>query len=78
VIIDWKIDDGTIVFGHVNSACAEFLRTQLDSSNCIDIKAFADFHNCTKFMSSSETFINEQFLCDNTSPNSLYLLIYII
>ncbi|XP_015363360.1 PREDICTED: kelch-like protein 3 isoform X2 [Diuraphis noxia] len=47
---------------YVKSACAEFLRTQLNPSNCIGIKVFADLYNCTDLMSSSNAFINKQFL----------------
>ncbi|XP_029348144.1 kelch-like protein 2 [Acyrthosiphon pisum] len=41
---------------YVNEVCAEFLQKQLDSSNCLGIKAFADLHNCTKLLSSSEAY----------------------
>ncbi|XP_029344688.1 kelch-like protein 2 [Acyrthosiphon pisum] len=46
----------------VSAACAEFLQKQLDASNCLGIRAFADLHNCTDLLSSSETFIKKQFL----------------
>ncbi|XP_008184158.2 ring canal kelch homolog isoform X4 [Acyrthosiphon pisum] len=47
---------------YVNDICAEFLQKQVDSSNCIRIKAFADLHNCTKLLSSSEAYIKQNFL----------------
>ncbi|XP_029347670.1 ring canal kelch homolog isoform X2 [Acyrthosiphon pisum] len=51
---------------YVNDICAEFLQKQMDSSNCIGIKAFAsafaDLHNCTKLLSSSEAYIKQKFL----------------
>ncbi|XP_029342509.1 kelch-like protein 3 isoform X2 [Acyrthosiphon pisum] len=47
---------------YVNDICAEFLQKQVDSSNCIGIKAFADLHNCTKLLSSSEAYIKQHFL----------------
>ncbi|XP_029344678.1 kelch-like protein 3 isoform X2 [Acyrthosiphon pisum] len=47
---------------YVNSACAEFLQKHLDPSNCLGIKAFADLHNCTKLLLSSETYIKQHFL----------------
>jgi len=48
----------------VNNACAEFLQKQLDASNCLGIRAFADLHNCTELLSSSEALIKKQFLYD--------------
>eukprot|EP00102_Acyrthosiphon_pisum_P023029 XP_016660239.1 PREDICTED: ring canal kelch homolog isoform X2 [Acyrthosiphon pisum] len=58
---------------YVKSACAKYLKTQLDPSNCIGIKAFADLHNCTKLMSSSEAFIHKQFLEVVKCDEFLYL-----
>ncbi|XP_060870649.1 kelch-like protein 2 [Metopolophium dirhodum] len=46
----------------VKAACAEFLQKQLDASNCLGIRAFADLHNCTELLSSSEAFIKKEFL----------------
>ncbi|XP_029347547.1 ring canal kelch homolog isoform X3 [Acyrthosiphon pisum] len=46
----------------VKSVCAEFLQKQLDPSNCIDIKTFADLHDCTELFSSSEAYIKQNFL----------------
>ena len=47
---------------YVINACAEFLQKQLDASNCIGIRSFADLHNCTELLSSSEALIKKQFL----------------
>ncbi|XP_016660787.1 ring canal kelch homolog isoform X2 [Acyrthosiphon pisum] len=47
---------------YVNEACAEFLQKQLDPSNCIVIKAFADLHKCTGLLSNSEAYIKQHFL----------------
>ncbi|XP_016664993.1 ring canal kelch protein-like [Acyrthosiphon pisum] len=46
----------------VIDACSEFLQKQLDASNCLGIRAFADLHNCTELLASSETLIKKQFL----------------
>ncbi|XP_029342500.1 kelch-like protein 3 isoform X6 [Acyrthosiphon pisum] len=46
----------------VITACSEFLQKQLDASNCLGIRAFADLHNCTELLASSETLIKKQFL----------------
>ncbi|XP_022170913.1 ring canal kelch homolog isoform X2 [Myzus persicae] len=47
---------------YVKSVCVEFLQSQLNPSNCLGIKAFADLHNCTELFSSSEAYIKKQFL----------------
>ncbi|XP_060870527.1 ring canal kelch protein-like [Metopolophium dirhodum] len=47
---------------YVSAACAEFLQKQLDASNCLGIRAFADLHNCTELLSSSDALIKKQFL----------------
>ena len=57
----------------VSAACAEFLQKQLDASNCLGIRAFADLHNCAELISSSEAFIRQHFLYDLN-----YLIVYII
>ncbi|XP_022161924.1 ring canal kelch homolog isoform X2 [Myzus persicae] len=46
----------------VSNACAEFLKKQLYASNCLGTKAFADLHNCTELLSSSEVYIKKHFL----------------
>ncbi|KAL5238879.1 hypothetical protein ACI65C_006289 [Semiaphis heraclei] len=47
---------------YVKNACAEFLQSQMDPSNCLSIKAFANLHNCMELFSSSEEYIKKQFL----------------
>jgi len=47
---------------YISSACAEILQKQLDTSNCIDIKAFANLHNYKGLLSSSEAYIKQHFL----------------
>jgi len=47
---------------YVKNICAEFLQTQLDPSNCIGIKAFADLYNCMELSTSCQTFIKNRFL----------------
>eukprot|EP00102_Acyrthosiphon_pisum_P020373 XP_016657583.1 PREDICTED: kelch-like protein 3 [Acyrthosiphon pisum] len=46
----------------VSAACSEFLQKQLDASNCLGIRTFADIHNCTELLLSSEALIKKQFL----------------
>ncbi|XP_050060679.1 ring canal kelch homolog isoform X2 [Aphis gossypii] len=47
---------------YVKQACVEFLQKQLDPSNCLGIKVFADLHNCIELWSNCEAFIKNQFL----------------
>ncbi|XP_022169376.1 kelch-like protein 2 isoform X2 [Myzus persicae] len=47
---------------YVKGACAAFLQTQLDPTNCLSIRAFADLHNCLELLSSCEAYIKRQFL----------------
>jgi len=49
---------------YVKQACIDFLQKQLDPSNCLSIKAFADLHNCIELLSSCEAHIKKQFLYD--------------
>jgi len=46
----------------VNGGCVEFLQKELDRSNCLDIKMFADLHKCAKLLSSSDSLKKQQFL----------------
>ncbi|XP_025203650.1 kelch-like protein 2 [Melanaphis sacchari] len=46
----------------VRGACIEFLQKQLNPSNCLGIRAFADFYNCAELLSSSEAYIKKQFV----------------
>ncbi|XP_008183072.2 kelch-like protein 3 [Acyrthosiphon pisum] len=45
----------------VKDACCDFLETQLCSTNCIGINKIADFHSCTKLLTSSELYIRQHF-----------------
>ncbi|XP_075255726.1 kelch-like protein 12 [Convolutriloba macropyga] len=46
----------------IQQACCEFLERQLDSSNCLGIKVFADTHNCAELSKSAEKFICQNFV----------------
>jgi len=54
-----------IQLDYVKQACVEFIQKQLDPSNCLSIKVFADLHNCIELLSKCEEFIKKQFLYDN-------------
>lgn len=46
----------------VQQACCEFLKRQLSSENCLGIVAFADRHNCTELVTTSESFARHHFI----------------
>ncbi|XP_061909373.1 kelch-like protein 12 isoform X2 [Entelurus aequoreus] len=45
----------------VKRACCEFLESQLDPSNCLGIRDFADTHNCLDLMQAAELFSQKHF-----------------
>ncbi|XP_060872936.1 ring canal kelch homolog [Metopolophium dirhodum] len=47
---------------YIRDVCVEFLKKQLNLSNCLGIKEFADFYNCMDLLSSSEEYIKTHFL----------------
>lgn len=42
--------------------CAEFLRSQLDPSNCLGIRAFADTHSCTELLQIADKYMQSNFV----------------
>lgn len=45
----------------VKQACCEFLESQLDPSNCLGIRDFAETHNCVDLMQAAEVFSQKHF-----------------
>lgn len=45
----------------VQKACCEFLEHQLDPSNCLGIKGFAETHGCEELRLAAENFIHKHF-----------------
>ncbi|XP_032225329.2 kelch-like protein 12 isoform X1 [Nematostella vectensis] len=45
----------------VQKACSEFLQHQLDPTNCLGIRAFADTHCCDELKAAAENFIHKHF-----------------
>lgn len=41
--------------------CCEFLKKQLDPTNCLGIRAFADTHACRDLMRIAEKFTHHNF-----------------
>ena len=45
----------------VKDSCCQFIQTQIEVSNCIGIREFADFHSCPILQKHAEAFIEEYF-----------------
>lgn len=45
----------------IQISCSEFLKNQLDPTNCIGIKHFAETHGCTKLCKAALDYLNENF-----------------
>ena len=45
----------------IQEACCEFLEKQLDPSNCLGIRAFADTHSCENLFVFASIFVQEHF-----------------
>ncbi|ERE74361.1 kelch-like protein 12-like isoform 2 [Cricetulus griseus] len=62
------VDDSQLPLGPVprdltgvKQACCEFLESQLDPSNCLGIRDFAETHNCVDLMQAAEVFSQKHF-----------------
>lgn len=45
----------------VRDACCDYLQTQLDPSNCLGIRDFADIHGCVELLNYANTYIEQHF-----------------
>ena len=45
----------------VKEECCEFLFKQLDPSNCLGIRAFADIHVCVDLVMSADSYTAQHF-----------------
>uniref|UniRef100_A0A8C7VNN4 Kelch-like protein 3 n=1 Tax=Oncorhynchus mykiss TaxID=8022 RepID=A0A8C7VNN4_ONCMY len=45
----------------VRQVCCEFLQSQLHSTNCLGIRAFADLHTCTQLLNQSHAYAEQHF-----------------
>lgn len=45
----------------VRDACCDYLQTQLDPSNCLGIRDFADIHGCVDLVNYANTYIDQHF-----------------
>ena len=57
----------------VQEYCSEFLRSQLDPSNCLGIRAFADTHSCSELLRIADNYMQENFI-DITEQDEFLLL----
>ena len=48
-------------FSGVKAACCEFLEKQLDPSNCLGIRMFAESHNCAMLCQMAELYSHKYF-----------------
>lgn len=45
----------------IQEVCCEFLKRQLDPSNCLGIRAFADTHSCRELLRIADKFTQHNF-----------------
>lgn len=45
----------------VRDACCDYLQTQLDPTNCLGIRDFADVHGCLELLNYADTYIEQHF-----------------
>lgn len=45
----------------VRDACCDYLQTQLDPTNCLGIRDFADMHGCLDLLNYAEAYIEQHF-----------------
>lgn len=45
----------------VRDACCDYLQSQLDPSNCLGIRDFADMHGCVDLFNYADTYIEQHF-----------------
>ncbi|XP_043918145.1 kelch-like protein 2 isoform X1 [Protopterus annectens] len=52
---------GLLQLQDVKKACCDFLESQLHSTNCLGIRAFADMHACTELLNRANTYAEQHF-----------------
>ena len=53
---------GILQLNWVREACCEFMKHQLDSSNCLGIRSFADTHSCLELQDAADSFAQQHYL----------------
>ena len=46
----------------VREVCCEYMKSQLSSTNCLGIRAFADTHHCKELCETADTFAQQHYL----------------
>lgn len=46
----------------MRDACCKFLLSQLDPSNCLGIRGFADTHSCSDLLKSAHKYVLQHFV----------------
>uniref|UniRef100_A0A8D2MA63 BTB domain-containing protein n=1 Tax=Zonotrichia albicollis TaxID=44394 RepID=A0A8D2MA63_ZONAL len=54
----------------VRDACCKFLLSQLDPSNCLGIRGFADTHSCSDLLKSAHKYVLQHFVEVACTPSS--------
>ncbi|XP_041045871.1 kelch-like protein 2 isoform X2 [Carcharodon carcharias] len=52
---------GLLQLQDVRKTCCDFLESQLHSTNCLGIRAFADMHACTELLNQANTYAEQHF-----------------
>ena len=53
---------GILQLGWVKEVCCEFIKHQLDSTNCLGIRAFADTHSCLELQEAADCYAQQHYL----------------
>ena len=61
----------------VQDYCSEFLRSQLDPTNCLGIRAFADTHSCKELLKVADKYLQNNF-ADVVTSDEFLLYIHIV
>lgn len=56
---------GLLQIQEIQDFCCEFLKKQLDSTNCLGIRSFADTHCCRDLFRASEKFMQSNMEVSN-------------
>lgn len=56
----------------IQDICCEFLKRQLDPSNCLGIRAFADTHSCRELLRIADKFTQHNFQVSDGVLYSFY------